>query len=1026
MPSWKVSHRSSLTNNINVFGDMGGLTKRGRGPSTNRGTNKLVFPRGAAAGLEFMKMNNMLSKNPQCSGGIRRKTSACKIKNSAIFRSGEEVSTNRSFLEKLVIGHVSVIFPSHLGVSGRVLDVDEMDLIFPKHKLFRAGSAIELTPHGLIDNKPVHITFTFNAPIDLANITTVHHLLDAKIGGTLYNSHQNKYHAAVPRILERTDSYVTFEVSSFGIFDVVSQLGCSATDTCDTLCLPGKIYYDTDGTGSCTTCCVRNEPFWLSVWSYNLPNKKIGEYPMWTVADWINPVTNKPWVNFINCQPVSSDVSGNLYAQEPWVNLAVKIKQLTGVTLPIMFQFPNPNWTPPDTTIDDQSTAAFITKNLNTFYDSYTKLRTSSADYNKILPTEPWAISFGDEPAEILCSYQKYPVKHVSSNNKQYQLATDISRSPLYILSKACKEHYPKTIQYLNFTLIGGLLLPTPQPGVPKFKSGKLQNSPHSQVIDVIKNSSLDWISSDYYYGLSIDDYKIIYQDNIYHLLDAGRPAAAARIKILQVPWVAPCEIWSQCKKDVSINVTANDDMAYHQALDYYMWAKEDNRVVGMMPYRLKNLWGGAGDEYKNSCDNPSKTGLGLVDRCGIKQQNNSINNSMILPYALPKTLLFYKNLLTDSELAYGGKFALEQIATPASEIQSSQLRSDDVLQGAWQNTGCTNTDVSFGVWEKTAEQASVLSWMYDVCVDAKGEYGKIPLENNSKACCDLSDCRNLKIPLKCKQRAHFNNHSFDVLKGAWENTGCTNTDVSFSNWVKTQEQDTVLGWMHDVCVDAKGEYGKIPLENNSQACCGLSDCRNLKTQLKCTSDPLTYLNNRSDDILKASWVATGCTNMNYKFSNWVKTAEQDAVLGWMHDVCEDANGKWGQGNVESSSPACCDASSCAGQLTCTKLGTMANYNSKSKLLVPWFLTGCTNPEMGGEANVNWMMFKAPVASTPAFPVALMYMHDACVDANGVQGKIPLENNSKACCGAEDCSGQLTCLDPPITYMPDLYSGLPP
>jgi hypothetical protein len=74
MPSRKVSMRSSLTNKTSIFGIMGGLYPRkisGRS-SMNRVTSRLEIPASAAAGYEYMKMHNLLSRNPLGSGGVGR------------------------------------------------------------------------------------------------------------------------------------------------------------------------------------------------------------------------------------------------------------------------------------------------------------------------------------------------------------------------------------------------------------------------------------------------------------------------------------------------------------------------------------------------------------------------------------------------------------------------------------------------------------------------------------------------------------------------------------------------------------------------------------------------------------------------------------------------------------------------------------------------------------------------------------------------------------------------------------------
>ena len=74
MPSKKVSMRASMANQTSHFGIMGGLYNRkisGRS-STNRATSRLTIPAGADAGLRYMKMHNLLSRNPVGSGGVGR------------------------------------------------------------------------------------------------------------------------------------------------------------------------------------------------------------------------------------------------------------------------------------------------------------------------------------------------------------------------------------------------------------------------------------------------------------------------------------------------------------------------------------------------------------------------------------------------------------------------------------------------------------------------------------------------------------------------------------------------------------------------------------------------------------------------------------------------------------------------------------------------------------------------------------------------------------------------------------------
>jgi len=73
MPNSKSARMKGLvTHRSDIYGIMGGLYNRkisGRS-STNRVTSRLVIPPSAAAGLRYMRLNNILSKNPLGSGGV--------------------------------------------------------------------------------------------------------------------------------------------------------------------------------------------------------------------------------------------------------------------------------------------------------------------------------------------------------------------------------------------------------------------------------------------------------------------------------------------------------------------------------------------------------------------------------------------------------------------------------------------------------------------------------------------------------------------------------------------------------------------------------------------------------------------------------------------------------------------------------------------------------------------------------------------------------------------------------------------
>lgn len=74
-----------MSNQTSHFGIMGGLYNRkisGRS-SSNRVTSRLTIPPGAAAGLSYMKMHNLLSKNPQTGGVgkvVKSKPCNCNVR----------------------------------------------------------------------------------------------------------------------------------------------------------------------------------------------------------------------------------------------------------------------------------------------------------------------------------------------------------------------------------------------------------------------------------------------------------------------------------------------------------------------------------------------------------------------------------------------------------------------------------------------------------------------------------------------------------------------------------------------------------------------------------------------------------------------------------------------------------------------------------------------------------------------------------------------------------------------------------
>lgn len=66
---------ASISNNTKIFGTMGGLVPLQGLPSPagRRASTKQIIPLAPGPALSYMKKNNLLSVNPQSSGGVGRR-----------------------------------------------------------------------------------------------------------------------------------------------------------------------------------------------------------------------------------------------------------------------------------------------------------------------------------------------------------------------------------------------------------------------------------------------------------------------------------------------------------------------------------------------------------------------------------------------------------------------------------------------------------------------------------------------------------------------------------------------------------------------------------------------------------------------------------------------------------------------------------------------------------------------------------------------------------------------------------------
>jgi hypothetical protein len=345
--------------------------------------------------------------------------------------------------------------------------------------------------------------------------------------------------------------------------------------------------------------------FFLSAWSYSPEPgwgaEGIGTQPMWSVDDWLRlderTGTMRPYMNFIFASPAPGAT------QLVWAELSKQILARTGVNLPIMWMWDA--WSSP--LVNTTGTAASWAQ----FQLDYAAMR----DRYPHLPAMPWGVTLGDEPPPSMA--------------KRLPAATTMIR-----------KTYRASILHLNWKW-GDLTAQKNYPG-----------AVNASVAKWCGLSELDWISSGEYYDVSIGAFQRSYQELVY-------PHLKATQRIVLLPFAAFCEIMAPvrlcppnpavsgaCCPNMPINLTTADTHCLAKGENHLKWAQSDKKVVGMLVYRLKNIWQRGGWHGADPCTNPGppmvpgghSNGLGLVDRCGVNGSGS---------YATPKTVDFYHTVLS-------------------------------------------------------------------------------------------------------------------------------------------------------------------------------------------------------------------------------------------------------------------------------------------------------------------------------------------------------------------------------------------
>ena len=337
----------------------------------------------------------------------------------------------------------------------------------------------------------------------------------------------------------------------------------------------------------------------LSSFAYTKPEG--GGAIMWTVDDWITtsdsaeaPNTSLPWQSLI--LQTGDDIV--------FANLSAAVLAKTSVNLPVLWYWGG--W------LEYGGNATAVVDSFRRFQARQKQLQ----ELYPHLPSSPFGVYMGDEP-----DLARQP-------ERQKYLSAGLA---------LVKAAYPSAITYLNM-LFASIGCPAPSPGA---YSGLCRtwpaNANHTELAMNLGKMPLDWISTDEYYDVSIEQYRQTYNERLY-------PHLRPEQRVILLPFAAYCEIG--CTPNATIDLQAADAHTLAKATNHYAWARADNRVVGLFLYRLKNLWQGATMAGLDACNNPWGTGLGLVDRCGIEINDNNTaqhNASRLGHYATPKTLAFYQ-----------------------------------------------------------------------------------------------------------------------------------------------------------------------------------------------------------------------------------------------------------------------------------------------------------------------------------------------------------------------------------------------
>ena len=366
-------------------------------------------------------------------------------------------------------------------------------------------------------------------------------------------------------------------------------------------------------------------PLLVGSWSYayGKPRPPAMDEEMWTSADWVTTGADGrpyPWQNLILAGDDTGESHGVHFSKnwsrynellqnqrEIYAQVFTDVLTRTNRSVPTLWAWGGWFYAEGNATVMERSWRRFLA--------DYSALRES---YGR-LPKQPFGVFLGDEQGLYNATHREW-------------MASGL---------KLIKQDLPQATTYANFNYLT-LACNGDNPYVCCCNPGHIapvarhtccrRNISHSNAETVARwlgTVPLTWVSTDEYYDVTVAEYARTYRTQLY-------PHLRPEQRVILLPYAAFCEFEENCKRNTTIGGVDGpaDARCLPVAREHLAWARSDDRVAGLLVFFLKNLQQ-KDPIHTDPCQNPSGTGVGLVDRCGVGGHGG---------YAMPATVALYQN----------------------------------------------------------------------------------------------------------------------------------------------------------------------------------------------------------------------------------------------------------------------------------------------------------------------------------------------------------------------------------------------